>query len=62
MTDCYCKNLLSLSIGAGFVPKRGCRVCLKHGNRKNTRYFCSHCGVSLCINPCFNLYHEEAEY
>ena len=43
-------------------PQRGCRVCLKHGNRKDTRYYCLHCGVPLCIIPCFKLYHSVANY
>ena len=29
---------------------------------KETRYMCKQCNVSLCIEPCFELYHTKQEY
>ena len=47
-------------------PQRACHVCAhstrKPKKRKDTRFMCSECNVSLCINPCFKDYHTLVEY
>ena len=42
--------------------QKQCRVCRKHGHRKDTRYYCVHCGVALCVIPCFHQYHALETY
>ncbi len=54
-------------------PTKGCIVCRlktkKDGKsdagsrkRKETRYQCRDCGVALCKEPCFELYHTRKHY
>ena len=49
-------------------PTRQCKVCCskkdKNGKkiRKETRFFCSDCGVGLCLEKCFQLYHTRLNY
>ncbi|KAK7495726.1 hypothetical protein BaRGS_00012946 [Batillaria attramentaria] len=55
-------------------PTRNCRVCTipakrKPGEKKmylhraETRFECRACGgIALCIEPCFELYHEFEDY
>ena len=42
-------------------PQRACRVCLKGGKRKHTRYYCKDCGIPLCCAPCFGEYHSKKQ-
>ena len=42
--------------------QKPCKVCRKHGQRKDTTYYCVHCDVALCVIPCFNKYHTEQRY
>ena len=46
---------------SGKKSQRVCVVCsYKKGNkRKTTTYYCKDCHVSLCITPCFELYHTR---
>ena len=30
--------------------------------RKNTRYWCSKCGMGLCLVECFEVYHTKLDY
>ena len=43
-------------------PHRNCHVCYKNGKRKNTRYRCLDCRVSLCASPCWRKYHTVVNY
>ncbi len=43
-------------------PSRKCRVCVKHGERKETRYICSACHVPLHKGHCFTRYHTTQSY
>ena len=43
-------------------PQRRCIVCSSKGNRKDTRYQCETCSVSLCIVPCFEDYHTKSDF
>ncbi|XP_067140272.1 piggyBac transposable element-derived protein 4-like isoform X1 [Centruroides vittatus] len=50
------------------APTRCCAVCCKRRNekgekvRRETRYYCKDCGVSLCVAPCFKIYHTKVEF
>ncbi|KAK3880145.1 hypothetical protein Pcinc_015346 [Petrolisthes cinctipes] len=35
-----------------------CRVCARHGKRKDTHWRCKTCFVPLCMAKCHNLYHS----
>lgn len=41
---------------------RRCHVCTKSGLSKNTSVRCPECNVSLCVAPCFELYHTMQCY
>ena len=41
---------------------RRCKVCISHGIRKETSYFCVNCDVPLCAVPCFETYHTVLHY
>ena len=43
-------------------PSRKCRVRVKHGERKETRYVCSTCHVPLHKGDCFTRYHTTENY
>ena len=45
-------------------PRRKCRVCLRKGYRKDTRWFCSSCPSrpALCIAGCFGDFHTKEVY
>jgi hypothetical protein len=43
-------------------PTRVCKVCSKLKKRRETSYQCSTCKVSLCVIPCFEIYHTVKEY
>ena len=45
-------------------PRRKCRVCLKKGLRKDTRWFCASCPSlpALCMARCFGDYHAKVVY
>lgn len=43
-------------------PQRRCVVCSAKGLRKDTRYQCDVCELSLCVVPCFRDYHTKADY
>ena len=43
-------------------PTRRCIVCKEKGVRKESIYWCMECGVSLCVAPCFMLYHTKKHY
>ena len=45
-----------------FHPRRSCHVCYRKGVRTNTPYRCSICNVSLCMVPCYRLYHSVVNY
>ena len=42
--------------------QKKCRVCQKKGKRRDSRYFCVKCKVTLCPDECFNVYHSERKY
>ncbi|GFV45451.1 piggyBac transposable element-derived protein 4 [Trichonephila clavipes] len=47
---------------------RQCKVCCSKRDangkkrRKETRYWCKDCGVGLCLEKCFQLYHTKLKY
>lgn len=43
-------------------PTKRCIVCVKNKKRKETRYVCEPCNVSLCVVPCFEIYHTKKNY
>lgn len=43
-------------------PTRRCIVCTKKQKRKESRYICEPCNVSLCVIPCFQDYHTKKNY
>lgn len=43
-------------------PQRRCVVCSSHNIRKDTRYMCQKCDISLCMNECFENYHTKLHY
>ncbi|KAJ1154260.1 hypothetical protein NDU88_007014 [Pleurodeles waltl] len=45
-------------------PCSRCKVCLKHGKRQESRYYCPQCPSQpgLCIPTCFTLYHTKAKF
>jgi hypothetical protein len=44
-------------------PTKRCPVCCKKtGKRKETSYWCKDCGVGLCFENCFRIYHTEANF
>ena len=42
--------------------RKRCRVCVRVGKRRDTRYSCKECNVALCIKECFNIYHSKVKY
>jgi hypothetical protein len=36
--------------------------CIKMGKRKETCFRCKDCGVGLCLEECFRIYHTQASY
>lgn len=47
-------------------PTRKCVICChkrKNGKkiRRETRYFCKQCDASLCVDPCFQIYHTQED-
>ena len=38
-------------------PTRRCMQCKKHGVRRESRYYCQECNVTLCREPCFAEFH-----
>lgn len=49
-------------------PRRQCAVCCSKKDengkrkRKETRIWCEDCGVGLCLEPCFIIYHTEKTF
>ncbi|XP_069812926.1 piggyBac transposable element-derived protein 4-like [Dendropsophus ebraccatus] len=45
-------------------PQKRCRVCRKHGIRRETRFYCPMCPSEpgLCVYPCFEKYHTIVNY
>lgn len=50
-------------------PTRVCHVCSEKAKRvtgkaarKETSYYCADCGVSLCVTPCFQIFHTKKHY
>ena len=48
-------------------PSRVCFVCSgidrgKENKKKYTSYWCSTCETSMCIDPCFRIYHSHEDY
>jgi len=41
-------------------PQRACRVCQKRGIRRDTRFYCTSCGIPLCKKQCFEDYHSKS--
>ena len=39
-----------------------CVVCSKHGVRRDLKFFCIQCNVTLCPASCFERYHTEIDY
>ena len=39
-----------------------CAVSLKNGQRKETKYQCDRCKISLCPSPCFKDYHLRTKF
>ena len=44
------------------VKRRKCIRCTAMGKRKDTSYECRKCNVSLCLDPCFEIYHTKRHY
>ena len=42
--------------------QRKCLRCSKLGIRRNTRFWCSKCGVTLCFYECFEVYHTFKDF
>jgi hypothetical protein len=40
-------------------PQIKCVVCMKHGERKESIYWCSECEAGLCLDGCFKTYHTN---
>ncbi|KAM9316151.1 piggyBac transposable element-derived protein 4-like [Gastrophryne carolinensis] len=51
-------------IGGKKYPQKACRVCRKHGIRKDVRYYCPKCPSQpgLCFEHCFEAYHTQVDY
>ena len=43
-------------------PQVNCVLCYANKKRKDTRYWCSKCGVGLCLLECFEVYHTKIDY
>ena len=43
-------------------PCKTCTVCSALHKRKESRYRCATCTVSLCVYPCFGLYHTHRDF
>lgn len=43
-------------------PTKRCIVCKKKQKRKESRYICEPCNVSLCVVPCFEVFHTRKNY
>lgn len=43
-------------------PLQNCVVCTRKKTRRQTRYRCDICDVSLCVVPCFTYYHTKKFY
>lgn len=46
----------------GKILRRRCRVCSKHGIRKETSYMCQSCKVPLHLEKCFQDFHLKKKY
>ena len=42
--------------------QRECLRCSKLGIRRDTRFWFSKCGVALCFNECFEVYHTFKDF
>lgn len=38
---------------------RRCRLCSSRTNNKRSRIICAQCNVSLCVAPCFGIFHKH---
>ena len=38
---------------------RRCRLCSSRTNNKSSRIICGQCNVSLCVTPCFGIFHKH---
>ena len=43
--------------GGKKYPQKRCVICRKHGNPRDTRYWCKECDVALCKQGCFAEFH-----
>ncbi|KAK7095512.1 hypothetical protein V1264_006908 [Littorina saxatilis] len=51
-------------------PQRLCHVCsfrdpqkeARYLRKKETRYMCEQCNISMCYEPCFKIYHTKEDY
>ena len=45
-------------------PKKGCKVCYKRGQRRDTRFYCPKCPSQpgLCLGDCFERYHTKEAF
>ena len=39
-----------------------CAVCLKSGQKKETKYRCDKCEIPLCLSPCFKDFYTKKKY
>ena len=44
------------------TPTRKCRVCIRKNIRKETRYYCSLCGIPMHNRSCYIRYHTLVDY
>ena len=43
-------------------PQVNCVRCYAMKKQKDTRYWCSKCGLGLCLLECFEVYHTKLDY
>ncbi|KAK5648157.1 hypothetical protein RI129_003049 [Pyrocoelia pectoralis] len=47
--------------GKGKILRKRCASCSQRGVRKDTSLMCRICKVGLCLEPCFELYHQNMQ-
>ena len=42
--------------------RRRCRVCSTTSKKKVSKWKCETCNITLCIDNCFRIYHQDKNY